>query len=52
MTELERLYKRFEHGYLTTEEFEKQLDAYEFRLLKMYINGEITEDELLERIDR
>ena len=52
MTELERLYRRFEHGYLTAEEFEKQLDAYEYRLLKMYLEGEITEEELLERIDR
>lgn len=52
MTELERLYHRFEHGYLTTEEFEKQLDAYEHRLLKMYLEGEITLEELIERIDR
>lgn len=52
MTELERLYRRFEHGYITTEEFEEQLDAYEFRLLKMYLNGEITLEELCERIDR
>lgn len=52
MTELERLYRRFEHGYLTAEEFEKQLDEYEFKLLKMYLEGKITEEELLERIDR
>ena len=52
MTELERLYRRFEHGYLTTEEFEKQLDAYEFKLLKMYLNNEITLEELIERIDQ
>lgn len=52
MTELERLYRRFELGYITVEEFEKQLDFYEFSLIKMYLNGEITEDELLERIDR
>lgn len=52
MTELERLYRRFEHGYLTTEEFEEQLDNYEFRLLKMYLNGEITLEELCERIDQ
>ena len=52
MTELERLYRRFEHGYLTSEEFEKQLDAYEFRLLKMYLNNEITLEELIERIDQ
>lgn len=52
MTELERLYRRFEHGFITVEEFEKQLDYYEFRLLKKYLDGEITEEELLERIDR
>ena len=52
MTELEKLYRRFEHGYLTAEEFEKQLDAYEFRLLKMYLNNEITLEELIERIDQ
>lgn len=52
MTELERLYRRFEHGYITVEEFEKQLDFYEFRLLKMYLNNEITLEELIERIDR
>lgn len=52
MTELERLYRRFENGFITVEEFEKQLDYYEFRLLKKYLDGEITEEELLERIDR
>ena len=52
MTELERLYRRFENGFITTEEFESQLDAYEFRLLKMYLEGEITLEELCERIDR
>lgn len=52
MTELERLYRRFELGYITTEEFEKQLDAYEFRLLKKYLEGEITLEELCERIDQ
>lgn len=52
MTELERLYRRFEHGFITAEEFEEQLDYYEFRLLKKYLDGEITEEELLERIDR
>ena len=52
MTELERLYRRFEYGYITVEEFEKQLDFYEHRLIKMYLEGKITEDELLERIDR
>ena len=52
MTELERLYRIFEYGYITTEEFEKQLDVYEFRLIKMYLHGEITADELCERIDR
>ena len=44
MTELERLYRRFEHGFITTEEFEEQLDYYEFRLLKMYLNGEIKKE--------
>ena len=52
MTDLERLYRRFELGYITVEEFEKQLDFYEYRLLKMYLEGKITEDELLQRIDR
>jgi hypothetical protein len=52
MTDLERLYRRFELGYITVEEFERQLDYYEFRLLKMYLNNEITLEELLERIDQ
>lgn len=52
MTELERLYRRFEYGYITTEEFEEQLDRYEFKLIKMYLNNEITLEELLERIDK
>ena len=52
MTELERLYRRFENGYITTEEFEKQLDYYEFRLFKMYLEGKITLEELCERIDQ
>jgi hypothetical protein len=52
MTELERLYRRFEYGYITTEEFEKQLDRYECRLLEKYINNEITLEELRKRIDR
>ena len=52
MTALERLYRMFELGYITVEEFEKQLDLYEFRLIKMYLNNEITLEELLERIDK
>lgn len=52
MTELERLYRRFEYGYITVEEFEKQLDFYEFKLLKKYLNNEITLEELVERIDK
>ena len=52
MSALERLYRRFELGYITVEEFEQQLNLYEFKLLKMYLNNEITLDELLERIDR
>lgn len=52
MTDLERLYRRFELGYITTEEFEKQLDYYEFRLLKKYLEGEITLEELCEKIDQ
>ena len=52
MTALEMLYKRFEYGYITVEEFEEQLDLYEFRLIKKYLNNEITLEELVERIDR
>jgi hypothetical protein len=52
MTTLERLYRMFELGYITVEEFEEQLDRYEFRLTKMYLNNEITLEELLERIDK
>ena len=52
MTALERLYRRFEYGYITVEEFEKQLDLYEYRLIKMYLNNEITLEELVERIDK
>ena len=52
MTELERLYRRFEQGYITTEELEKQLDFYEFRLIEKYINNKITLNDLCERIAR
>lgn len=52
MNALERLDSMFEKGFITAEEWEQRREYYEERLLKMYLNGEITLDELLERIDK
>lgn len=49
---MERLHKMFEEGLITPEEYEKKLEYYEQRLYELYLDGQITEEELLERLDK
>lgn len=52
MTALEKLYYMLEQGHITPEEYEKKREYYEERLFWLYLNGKITEEELLERLDK
>ena len=52
MLTLQKLDMLFSYGYLTAEEWELQREAYEDRLYKLYLDGKITEEELLERLDK
>ena len=49
---LKRLDNLFAHGYLTAEEWERQREAYEEILLKMYLEGKISLDQLMEKLDK
>lgn len=52
MGKLKMIDRAFEHGYITADEWERQREAYEEILLKMYLEGKITEEELLEKLDK
>lgn len=52
MSKLDKLYRLFEHGHITPEEYEKKREYYEQRQLELYLKGEITLTELIKRIDK
>lgn len=52
MGKLEMIDRAFEHGYITADEWERQREAYEEILLKMYLEGKISLDQLLEKLDK
>lgn len=49
---LKRLDNLFAHGYLTADEWERQREAYEEILYKRYLEGKITLDQLMEKLDK
>lgn len=52
MLSLQKLDMLFSYGYLTAEEWEFHREAYENRICKLYLDGKITEEELLERLNK
>lgn len=52
MLSLQKLDMLFSYGYLTAEEWEFHREAYENRICKLYLEGKITEEELLERLNK
>lgn len=52
MLSLQKLDMLFSYGYLTAEEWELRREAYENRICKLYLEGKITEEELLERLNK
>ena len=52
MNALERLDRMFESGYISAEQWKKQREYYEEQLLKKYLNGEITLEEICEMLDK
>lgn len=49
---MERLYKLLEQGLITPELYVKKREEYEEELLKKYLNGEITLEEICEMLDK
>lgn len=49
---MERLLKLLEHGHITPEIYSKKREEYEDQLLKRYLDGEITLDEICEMLDK
>ena len=39
-------------NFITAEEYQKQREEYEKRLFKLFAEGRITEEELLEMLDK
>lgn len=52
MKTLEQLDRMLANGFLTADEYEKKREAYEERLYELFLMGKITEEELLERLDK
>ena len=52
MKTLEMLERMLVNGYITADEYQKQREAYEERLYELFLMGKITEEQLLERLDK
>ena len=49
---MQRLLKLFEQGYISPEVYFQKREEYEEQLLKMYLEGKITLDQLCEKLDK